>query len=400
MKIGKEGEELNYRFENFGGIIANNDPPFLAFVNRDYMRELGLGESELWNTSDESIGLLSAPTEVHFSITEKCSVRCQHCYIDAGKQTPGELDVESLRRALDILSEMKVFHIAFAGGDAMERPELFELAQYARSRSIIPNFTVSGFNMNTEVARKMRIFGQVNVSIDGVGEKYGALRPQRMFKIADKAVDLLVEAGVPTGINCLVSRSTFEGIEELFKYAKAKKANHISFLRFKPAGRAKRFYEREKITYQQTIDFLPLLRRLTAKYKLNIKTDCSFMPMICYHCPSLESFETVTSYGCEAGNVLMGMRSDGQVTACSFLNNTPDISIFDLQSALQSGNCFEKIRNWTKTAVEPCKSCKYLNICKGGCHSVAEYITGSLYEPDLECPFVAEYTNKHNLIIY
>jgi radical SAM protein with 4Fe4S-binding SPASM domain len=399
MKISKKGNKLNYRFENFGGIIANNDPPFLAFVDRNYMRELGLGESELWNTSDESIGLLSAPTELHFSITERCSVRCKHCYVDAGEQTPGELDIENLRRALDILSEMKVFHIAFAGGDAMERPELFELAQYARSKCIIPNYTVSGINMNAEVARKMRIFGQVNVSIDGVGEKYGALRPQRIFKLADKAVDLLVEAGVPTGINCLVSRRTFEGIEELFKYAKDKKANHISFLRFKPAGRAKRVYEKEKITNKQIKDLIPMLRGLSAKYKLNIKTDCSFMPMICYHRPPLDSFETATSYGCEAGNVLMGMKSNGQVTACSFLNNAPAISIFDLQSAMRSHNCFEKIRNWTKTAIEPCKSCEYLNICKGGCHGVAEYITGSLYKPDPECPFVAEYEDKHNLTI-
>ena len=65
-------EKLNYRFENFGGIIANEDPPFLAFADRDYMRELGLGTSELWDTDDKSIDLLSAPTEVHFSITERC----------------------------------------------------------------------------------------------------------------------------------------------------------------------------------------------------------------------------------------------------------------------------------------------------------------------------------------
>ena len=123
------------------------------------------------------------------------------------------------------------------------------------------------------------------------------------------------------------------------------------------------------------------------------------MPMICYHRPPLDSFETVTSYGCEAGNVLMGMKSDGQVTACSFLNNAPTISIFDLKSALQNHNCFEKIRNWTKTATEPCKSCEYLNICKGGCHGVAEYITGSFYKPDPECPFVTEYADKHNITI-
>ncbi len=62
---------MKYRFENFGGIIAGQKPPFLAFVDRNYMRELGLGESLLWDTDDESIGLLSAPTEEHFAITNK-----------------------------------------------------------------------------------------------------------------------------------------------------------------------------------------------------------------------------------------------------------------------------------------------------------------------------------------
>ncbi len=67
---------MQYRYENFGGIIAGQNPPFLAYVDRDYMRQLGLKGSSLWDTVDESIGSLSAPTEVHFSITNRCSAGC------------------------------------------------------------------------------------------------------------------------------------------------------------------------------------------------------------------------------------------------------------------------------------------------------------------------------------
>ena len=93
----EDKSKMQYRFENFGGIISSQDPPFLAFVDRNYMRELGLKNLTKWNTSDESVGRLSAPTEVHFAITNKCSAGCAHCYMAAGQADEGELDTASLK---------------------------------------------------------------------------------------------------------------------------------------------------------------------------------------------------------------------------------------------------------------------------------------------------------------
>ena len=165
MNDAKETAKINYRFENFGGIVSSEKPPFLAFVDRDYMRELGLEQSDLWNTDDESIGKLTAPTEVHFAITNKCSVGCPHCYMDAGGQDDGELDTASFKRALDVLAEMKVFHIALGGGEALERDDLFEIAEYARTKGLVPNLTTSGSKLTADIAEKMKVFGQVNVSL-------------------------------------------------------------------------------------------------------------------------------------------------------------------------------------------------------------------------------------------
>ena len=384
---------MQYRYENFGGIIAGQAPPFLAYVDRNYMRQLGLKESGLWDTADESIGLLSAPTEVHFAITNRCSVGCDHCYMEAGQADDDELDTDTFKKALDILVEMKVFHIALGGGDALEREDLFEIAEYAREKEIVPNLTISGINITDDIARKMRIFGQVNVSVDGIGCHYGIFRGKDMFEYADKALDMLTKAGVSTGINCVLGRGNFDMLDDLFAYAADKKLNEIEFLRLKPSGRGRQLYMQQRTTYAQNITLTPKLAELSEKYSLTARIDCSFVPMLCYHHPPREVLESMATYGCQAGNVLLGARSDGSVSGCSFLPDS-GLSIFDLPEKYGNTEIFNIFRNWADKAPQPCRDCDYLDICKGGCHAVAWFVSGSFEMPDPHCPFVVEYINK------
>jgi radical SAM protein with 4Fe4S-binding SPASM domain len=395
MSEMNDSSKMKYRFENFGGIIAGENPPFLAFVDRNYMRELGLPDAAAWDIADESVGRLSAPTEVHFAITNKCSVGCPHCYMGAGKQDDGELDTASLKRALDILAEMNVFHIALGGGEALERSDLFEIAKYARTKGLVPNLTVSGAKITADVAKKMKVFGQVNVSLDGVKDNYGVFRNINMFDMADAALGFLIEAGVPTGINCVIGRNNFDGISGLFEYAAGKKLNEIEFLRLKPSGRGMEKYANERTTYEQNISLTPMLAELSAKYGITAKIDCSFVPMLCYHNPPVDLLEAMATYGCEAGNVLLGIRSNGQVSGCSFLKSS-GLSVFDLHSGPNQEGHFEKITSWVQKAPQPCRSCSYRDICKGGCHAVAEFVTGDFNNPDPDCPRVIEYKKENS----
>ncbi len=216
-----------------------------------------------------------------------------------------------------------------------------------------------------------------------------------MFETADNAIDILASADVPAGINCVIGKDNFDGIAELFEYAKQKKLNEIEFLRLKPSGRGRQLYDQHRTTYQQNISLTPILAKLSAQYGITAKIDCSFVPMLCYHKPPREVLEAMATYGCEAGNVLLGIRSDGSVSGCSFLNNN-GLSVFDLQKNSTNRKSFKKITAWTKSAPQPCKSCDYLDICKGGCHAVAQYVTGNFNNPDPDCPFVAEIKNGEN----
>ena len=379
---------MRYRFEDFGGIVASEAPPLLAFVDRQYMREMGLPDSARWLRTDEkSVGLLSAPVEVHFACTNRCSLGCSHCYMDSGKKDPRELDTQQFKQALDTLSGMGVFHVAMGGGEALERSDLFELAAHARQTGLVPNLTTNGQLVDNGNAVRMRVFGQVNLSLDGVGEASRTYRDGADFSTIDRAFDRLKKAGVSAGINCVVGRNNLDHLPELFRYAEDKGISEIELLRFKPSGRGMAHYGAHRPSPEQNRLIYPLFEQLSEQFHIKTKIDCSFVPMLCYHRPPKELLDALCVCGCEAGNFLLGAHSDGRICGCSFLP-VLDMNLMELPEKWDDAPALQRYRGWAEMTCEPCASCDYLGVCKGGCHAVALYAVGDMDAPDPDCPWV------------
>ena len=378
--------KLKYRYESFGGIIALEEPPALVFADRNYMRELGLKGSPVWKKRRR---FLTAPTEVHFSVTNRCPVRCGHCYMDSGGPEEGELDTAGCKKMLDKLGQMGVFHAALGGGEAFARPDFLDIARHARKAGIVPNLTTNGYYMTPGTARKSRVFGQVNVSVNGLSGEH--------FRIADRALRRLKKAGVRCGINCLVSRENYGKLGEIFRYAASLELHDIEFLRYKPSGRGRNNYYAMKLTGKQYGDFFPYLMKLAEKYDVRTKIDCSFVPAVCYHNPDKKEMKRFAVYGCEAGNVLLSVFSNGEYAGCSFASRGDKKCTSGLKDIWENSGNLNRFRNWTKHAPEPCRSCDYLDICKGGCHMVAEYETGDFYAPDPACPKINRLNRDRHL---
>ncbi|MCU0857751.1 MAG: radical SAM protein [Pontiellaceae bacterium] len=381
---------MNYRFEDFGGIISSTNPPFLAFVDRDYMRSLSLESPEHWPGEQKPVGILSAPTEVHFAATNQCSAGCANCYMDSGRKRANELNTDEFKKAIDLLAGMGVFHIALGGGEALLREDFFELAEYARKKGLVPNLTISGISLNPAHIEKMTVLGQVNLSLDGIGEAYGVYRGKNHFDSVNHSFDLIRQQGIPVGINCVIGAANFDLLESIFAYAAEKKVTDIDFLRYKPSGRGTASYHRCKLSNEQNMELIPRIKALSEKYQVASKADCSFIPMICWHRPPFDEIYGMGTYGCEAGNVLLGITSEGQVSGCSFLPDS-GLTVFDLQNPSARTAAFSTFLHWTDHAPMPCRECAYLEICKGGCHAVANFVTGSFDHPDPECPAVVKY---------
>jgi radical SAM protein with 4Fe4S-binding SPASM domain len=375
---------LKSRIEHFGAIVELPSPlPGLAWVDRERARSLGLEGGEAWQ--GEAPSHLSGPTEVHLVLSRRCDVGCRGCYVDA---TPrgDQMLVEEARRVIDALAQQGVFHVAMGGGETLHHEDLFEMAAYARSRDIVPNLTTSGVGMTEALAERCRVFGQINVSVDAVGKNRGTLS----FGEAERALRLLRAVKKEVGINCVVSRSSYDGIGDVVRFAKQLRLSEVELLRFKPAGRGASLFARENLLPSQGRGIYRRALWLAFRHRIRVKLDCSFAPMIFAHRPSRRAAEFLGVVGCEGGNILASVMPDGQVVGCSFggPNEGSVLEPGHLPAMWKAG--FGAFRDYRMNAAEPCRSCEYLQLCKGGCRVVAQ-AAGDWSAPDPGCPKVQDY---------
>ena len=391
-------EPRRFRAEGFGGIVQLERPRALVFVDREYARSLGHEGGPRWRGAEPGLGErpLAAPLEAHLQITNRCSAGCQGCYTGATPQgAAGEWGLEEWKRAVDALADAGVFHLALGGGESATLPWLGALADHARSRGLVPNLTTSGLeglDALVEIADK---FGQINVSLDGVGDAYAAVRGFDGFARADEAVRRLRRAKREIGINCVVARANFDRLGEVFAYARERRLNEVELLRFKPAGRGIKTYAELVCSDAQHRAFLPLVLGLARRHRVRVRVDCSYTPMIAHHDPGRELLGQLAVYGCTGGDFLIGARASGTMTACSFAapaEGRPRVD--EIGAYWESDGAFGAFRTWREDAVEPCRSCAYHELCRGGCKAVSAHLAGDARQPDPECPRVVDHGVK------
>jgi len=381
---------MKARYESFGGIISMEKPPTLVFVDKDFMKSIGYNNSELWNKEEN---YLSAPTEVHFSLTNKCSMNCPGCYVNSGKKGKKEMSLKQIFKVIDKLKEIGVFHVAFGGGEATNHPYLIKIAEYCRKNGIVPNITTNGVGITKEIAKQFRVFKQIHVSLDGLKEYYDNEKSNKTFEMIDNGIKLLRKYNDDVGLNLVISKNNFEIIERVFEYAEKRRLKGILLLRYKPSGRAKKDYNQNKLSHEQNLQLYNILLRLHKNFKTRVYIDCSLIPMLSSHNIPTKALEFFSVQGCDGGNSLIGITPEGNINACSFCEQTAG-SVLDFEKLWDSNKHFSKFRSWSENAEEPCKSCKYLEMCKGGCHIIAEFVKGDFGKPDPECPRVVEF-QKH-----
>ena len=379
------------RAERFGGIVEVERPRALLHVDQELMRELGEPESPLWGLPVE--GPLSAPTEVHVVLSRRCAAGCKGCYVDATPQGAA-LSFEEACRILDELAEMGVFHVALGGGEALELDYLFAVAEHARARGITPNLTTSGLGLDQTSARKCAVFGQINVSVDGVGAAYEKARGFDGFRHAERALRLLRAVKPEVGVNCVVSRSSFDHVPDVARLVRKLRLNELELLRFKPVGRGARLDE--ELTPQQSRELFPMARRLVWRHRIRVKLDCSFAPMVFWHKPSKAAAAFFGVQGCVGGDVLAAVQPEGAFTGCSFTSQAAADARVPGAARAAWADGFHEFRDYVRDAPEPCASCDYLHLCRGGCRAVAG-AHGAFAAPDPGCPRVQEHRARRPL---
>lgn len=374
-RSGGAGSGVVARVERGGVLVKVEDPPALMLVDgADAATALRTGRVVGGDSAVD--GAFSAPTEVHVALGTRCPVACRSCYLDAG---PAGVDAEwtALVADLERLAASGVLEVALGGGEATFDERILPLGREIRRLGMVPNVTTSGFGVVGRAAEFAAVFGQINVSLDGLGDAYRAVRGWDGTDTALAAISALLEAGARVGVNTVLTRTS--DLEALGERLIALGVTEWQWLRLKPSGRAVRRYEADRLEREQIRRLYPLACAFEAR-GLRVRWDCALVPFLADHAPDPAVLERLGIWGCPGGVALMARDPAGRWQGCSFDADSHEGAPQDAWRALAA---------WRpESRPEPCNSCNLQVACRGGCRVVARHVAGDSSAPDPECPRV------------
>ncbi len=323
-----------------------------------------------------------APDEVHLAFTDRCPVACHDCYLEAGPDRA--VDASGWREDAAKLAQAGAFEVAIGGGDPGPLADLEARLDALAVRGVLPNLTTSGFGITDARARALvgRV-GQVNVSLDGLGDDYAAARGFDGRAQALRAIERLVAAGVRVGVNTVVTRFNADRLASMAEALAAMGVVEWQLLRLKPVGRARATYAALRAEPAALDALWPVVERVLARGDLAVRLDCALMPFLSAHQPDPQAMARLGGLGCTGGREIWARTAAGRMLPCSF---AADIAVGTTPERWEDD---PELARWRRTVTAaPCSTCSLVATCRGGCHVVAGAVTGDPFAPDPECPRV------------
>src|SRR5262249_4441704 len=145
---------------------------------------------------------------VTWAVNHACNLHCTHCY-DVVPYSRHDLSTDEALSLIDHLAEAKVSFIAFSGGEAFLRKDLFVLMEHCKQTGIGIGARSNGTRITPSVARRLKELGVavVGVSFDGATpETHDAVRGTGAFMEAIAGLKALRAEGIRTQMEVVLSR--------------------------------------------------------------------------------------------------------------------------------------------------------------------------------------------------
>lgn len=363
----------------------------------------------------------TAPILVFWETTRACLLACRHCRAEAvGRPLPGQLSSEEGRALIRDLAGFgpRPPVLVLTGGDALMRPDLFDLVAYARSLGIPIGLAPSVTPLLTpEVLERLRGLEVKSVSISLDGASAATHEEIRQvpghFDVTLAALELLVGEGFRVQVNTAVMRDNMEELADVAALVKALGVTVWEVFFLIRLGRATGVEELTPEENEDVAHFLfdasrhgltvrtveaPFFRRVVAwRTAMGTAVDAAeaFSLGLLYRRLATRLRERIgepggtaraQSVGTRDGKGLIFVSHDGQVYPAGFLplslGNVRERSIVDMY---RHHPLLRAIRRSEFSG--RCGVCEYRDVC-GGSRARAYAASGDPLGEDPACPYV------------
>ncbi len=319
---------------------------------------------------------------VQWHLTERCNLRCTHCYQTGGKIE--ELSLAEIREVLDEITDMleswsETYQLEFSpslnitGGEPFLRKDLFEILEEMRIADFAIFLLTNGTLIDKEKAEHLARLGisGVQVSIEGSEYIHDSIRGSGSFAASCRGVAHLLKAGLRVTLNATLSEINAEKFRDMVDIANALGVQRLGFSRLVPSGRGlelvNRMLDREKV--REIYESIFSLSTGT----LEIVTGdpvASQMRNGLRNGTGMDDCGSIATGGCAAGISGLTLLPDGTVTPCRRLpipvGNVREDSLREIWA---NSEILEQLRD-RRQYKGRCGSCPRWANCRG-CRAIA-----------------------------
>jgi len=277
-------------------------------------------------------------------ITDRCNLRCRHCYIGDGFHQ--DLSLEKIFKILNEFEEIQGLRLLLSGGEPLLHPHFWEINEILRDYPFRSVLLSNGTLITKETAKKLRVH-EVQVSLDGMKEGHESIRGEGTFEKTLQAIDNLQDANIRVSIATMIHRKNLKEFDRL-----------ASLIQSKNIG-------------EWNVDIPCIAGRMEENRDLWVGPSEAGRFLQYGYGGGLHSSEKNATCGAH----LCAILTNGKIAKCGLFNQE---SVGSIEEGLRV--CWERIPRIQLE--ELACNCSEIEECRGGCRYRAK-LQGDIFEPDL-----------------
>jgi radical SAM protein with 4Fe4S-binding SPASM domain len=156
---------------------------------------------------------------LEFQITNRCNLRCRHCYIGDGLHQ--DLPMEKILRVLKEFKEIQGLRLLLSGGEPLLHPHFWEINEILREYPFRSVLLSNGTLITGEITKRLCVH-EVQVSLDGMKEGHESIRGEGGFEKTLQAIDHLLEANIRVSVATMIHRKNLIEFDKLASLIQSK----------------------------------------------------------------------------------------------------------------------------------------------------------------------------------
>jgi len=339
---------------------------------------------------------LGRPSDIIWNITNRCNLRCDHCYMAAdGHVLPEELSDEETIDLVRRMGEAGVPVVFLSGGEPMMRPNFWEILAEVNAQGVRPTISTNCTMIDEATAKRLKEYGVrwIATSMYGPAEFHDTMVgvPGTHARVL-QAIKALRAEGVGVVLKTALSQDTWPYIFDIIQMAKDHDCGMIYICDLITSGRSEG-EDDSRVTVEQWRQLADFIVEDMLDPDLKFEYDVGALPSVIPYIAErfiergvdvskgLERLKTISA--CPVGKGHMNINSEGGVMPCQFAQDWVVGNIREMSFAEATEACYQ-IDLQESTGMCAPEHCEYSRICRG-CRAKAWQREGDYMAEDLTC---------------